>query len=1173
MKLLLSGLLLLAGVAVNAQKTSGTDFWMAFLQNADNASDMSREPYYLRLTLSSQEPTTVTISNQELGFEEIVDLPANSTKTVKVPFDDFNNDEYGVVTNKSLHITSLMPVSVYAENYQLATTDATLILPVAACGSYYIVQNNVSRTEAGAYYFQPSYFNVVAFEDNTEVEITPTLTTTDGRPANQPFIVVLNKGEVYQVANLKADMGKGLSGSQVYVRDNKKVAVYSGNRCSNVPDECYRGDSDMLFDVSYPVSSWGKNFIIRPFKGGNYDMIKVTACKDGTKIFKDGELVATIDALQSYEFFIKETEGAVKVSASEPVSTYQYMTSIGYLIQRTIGGPSYQYVAPIEQAIEDVTFSTMSTRLILTHYLNLVIKTADAETATLNGAKGFATFTPIDDVYSTASVPLEEGQYTLHADNGFVANVYGAGKNVSYSYSCGSKIDAINSLSGEYIVTYDGNGATGGEMSSHTYKIGVDETTHLDPNQFVRQYVVLFDTREGEPIAPMPATYGFVKWTHDELLTEVTNNMENWNNVSTNNATGIVSSDYVKVNYNSSVNEIDVETQYGTRERFYSGPVYMPAGDFDLSFKFCSPSGYTVLNDEWVSLFKLSACSMPQANSANDEGMYTKGDNKSAAILGGEAGSGVLDNRTLTIYSDGLAPVYFSTNYGNLTDLNHFSFKFSDFVLSQNGSPVLSYADAEPTKNLVREDGGLVRLKAEWEAKPIVLPTPHRDGFDFVEWNTKADGTGTTYKAGDAFTTDGDVTLYANWVAQSLCEPTSGSVDALLCSGDTLFYANKAFTKPGTYIVTLVNKQGCDSIVTLNVTAARVDSVVINDFIINQTHYERYGFNVDVQIGTFNIFTHVYKNQLGCDSLVILVLNSFMEPIPVYDTICKGESYTVNGESFTTTGDYNVVVGKYHGCECDSVMKLHLLVLEPDFTTISDTVSIASGQYTGHGFNIAKLKAGDTTYTATFKNQSGCDSTVTLLLTVTPYTVYGPDINESVCENETFVYNDSVYLPGNTYVLRETTAKGFDSIVYLNIKSLPTSAYSYKATVEFGETYAQNGFNLPAQEEVGVFQHELSTTNMFGCDSTVTLKLTVIAPKDTITIPTLFTPHTYDGKNDIFMEGYEVYIYDRYGNLVCHSHNGWNGKYRGEVADAGVYIYTLFLKDGRKKKGSIEIYK
>ena len=42
-----------------------------------------------------------------------------------------------------------------------------------------------------------------------------------------------------------------------------------------------------------------------------------------------------------------------------------------------------------------------------------------------------------------------------------------------------------------------------------------------------------------------------------------------------------------------------------------------------------------------------------------------------------------------------------------------------------------------------------------------------RTGYDFKGWNTKADGTGTSYAAGSNVTWDDDITLYAQWKVQN----------------------------------------------------------------------------------------------------------------------------------------------------------------------------------------------------------------------------------------------------------------------------------------------------------------------------------------------------------------------------------------------------------------------
>lgn len=72
-------------------------------------------------------------------------------------------------------------------------------------------------------------------------------------------------------------------------------------------------------------------------------------------------------------------------------------------------------------------------------------------------------------------------------------------------------------------------------------------------------------------------------------------------------------------------------------------------------------------------------------------------------------------------------------------------------------------------------------------------------------------------------------------------------------------------------------------------------------------------------------------------------------------------------------------------------------------------------------------------------------------------------------------------------------------------------------------------------------------------------------------LPTAFTPHNSIGMNDVFMEGHKVVIFNRYGQKMVESDNGWDGTCRGNLVDPGVYYYEVIINDGEKHKGSIEV--
>ncbi len=92
--------------------------------------------------------------------------------------------------------------------------------------------------------------------------------------------------------------------------------------------------------------------------------------------------------------------------------------------------------------------------------------------------------------------------------------------------------------------------------------------------------------------------------------------------------------------------------------------------------------------------------------------------------------------------------------------------------------------------------------------------------------------------------------------------------------------------------------------------------------------------------------------------------------------------------------------------------------------------------------------------------------------------------------------------------------------------------------------------------------------NVMGCDSLIFHPVFVL-PENAI--PTAFTPFDSNNKNDVFMQGHEVYIYDIYGSLICHSSNGWNGKLNDENANAGIYVYAVKMYSGEIRKGTVEL--
>ncbi len=94
--------------------------------------------------------------------------------------------------------------------------------------------------------------------------------------------------------------------------------------------------------------------------------------------------------------------------------------------------------------------------------------------------------------------------------------------------------------------------------------------------------------------------------------------------------------------------------------------------------------------------------------------------------------------------------------------------------------------------------------------------------------------------------------------------------------------------------------------------------------------------------------------------------------------------------------------------------------------------------------------------------------------------------------------------------------------------------------------------------------YTITASDINGCVAVDSVHLAII-PNRNIFIPNVFTPND-DGNNDLFrikgaaIESMTMSIYDRWGSKLFETtdiENGWNGTYKGNAVNSGVYIYTI----------------
>jgi gliding motility-associated-like protein len=426
-----------------AQSSQGKEFWTGWMSHIKGS-----EQSQMSLYITGGANTTGKVEIADRSFSIAFTVTANQVTTVVIPVSAFIKGQGQSL--KGLHITAQKNIAVYAHIYAASVSGATLLLPVNALGKNYYSINYTQASNSQQVENLPSYstFMVVATEDNTTVEIIPKGNLLNGTMAGQTLTLTLKKGEVYQGLSA-TDLTNTVIRTKNVNGDCKPIAVFSGS--SKIGIGCPEANftSDNLFQQVYPISSWGKNYITVPLKNRNYDIFRIITSEDNTAIKINGSSTfIPVAGLMNYEFTSQQTN---VITADKPIQVVQYAISQGQNLNgcthdsNDLGDPEMIYLTPTEQTLDQVTLYSSPYFNIIANYINVVIKTDQASTFTLDG-KPYTDFTPVpgNSIYSYAQISVNAGTHNIRAADGFNAIAYGFGNLESYGYAAGASLKNLN---------------------------------------------------------------------------------------------------------------------------------------------------------------------------------------------------------------------------------------------------------------------------------------------------------------------------------------------------------------------------------------------------------------------------------------------------------------------------------------------------------------------------------------------------------------------------------------------------------------------------------------------------------------------------------------------------------------------------------------------------------
>jgi gliding motility-associated-like protein len=449
----------------------GTDFWVGYGYQALMSGNNSQQ---MVLYIASKQDAVVTVEIPGIGYTQTYNVQANvafSTNTLpKAGAQDARLNSTGVL-NRGIHVYSNgIPIAVWAHIYAPSSSGATMVLPTNTWGTDYTALTTGGVTNSGVPH---SFFFVQAAEDNTVIDINPAadLTATSGGttvlyPANVPFAVTLNKGEVFNALGrlISSQNGVDLTGSTVKARDCKKIALFTGNgRVQLFVGGCSssNGGSDNFIQQMFPKVAWGTKYLTTPFRDMEAGLVRIAVSDPTTQVKVNGVVLPTSSLNQFY--YQVETDTTTLIESSKPVMVAQFCATnkcIGTGLPTfpntgDNGDPEMIIISPVTQAVNDVTVYSALNSNIQHNYINVIIKNDGVASFEFDGVNAASAFNPHpnDAGYSYAVFAEISGgvSHRLTSTSTFNAIAYGfssSSTNESYGYNAGTNVKDLNTSLG-----------------------------------------------------------------------------------------------------------------------------------------------------------------------------------------------------------------------------------------------------------------------------------------------------------------------------------------------------------------------------------------------------------------------------------------------------------------------------------------------------------------------------------------------------------------------------------------------------------------------------------------------------------------------------------------------------------------------------------------------------
>jgi hypothetical protein len=1089
----------------------------------------------LKLLVSAKRACEVTVYRANGNFLTSFDVAAGNTYLYEVERSEYAYaNTAGLTSDNALRVVSTDTISLYASNRMVNSSDANNVLPTAALGSSYMAMSYSGRSNVTG---QKSTILIVATEDATRVKITPrtytdsVVTRTVARTANisesyqmvHPRYgvilvdsVITNRNRLrltyhlptYGTAITTSAMSAGqtylytsdddLTGSIVEALDCKKIAVFTGHQRTSVGEPAGNINdfaSDHLVEQMLPFNSLGRKFVLIPTMDRVKDRYRVVAAENATTFTING-VSRTLNKGMFYEGELRTTPAYIE--ANQPLAVCIYPISMGAVEGNKggsdLGDNSMIWVNPVEQTLEDIIFAALPTDLVKSHYVNILVNTADAALTTLDGKNIGDSFreVPSKPEYSYARIDDISANIAHHLKNpkGLSAYVYGYGNAEAYGYTAGSSVKDLT-----LGITTTGTNKEGQSLSFSltgissnisiiSWQIGADAPIlstnvsfeKLFENAGCSDITVVYKQADNPCAAEQSITFAGAACIKPADLT-------------IDGALEVCEGDTI----------IDVSLFDGGARGLGELRWYKDS----TTSAYCTTSPISPFDTTGLHTYYISQV----RNGQESDRVAVSVNIKPRPTLSGVQDTVICEGMEITLAAE--------SKDGNLTwsdTLGNTLSNLGALIVSPNTTTTYLVTAVHKTSGC--------SIKKPVTVSVVVKPMPTlevENGNDTticlgqsVELKGGSDNGTFTWSAASPVTPSVTTVYTARAVLNgcvrvknirvSVQAPPTLTVmnDTAICKGQSVALtgsSNRAIawssgatlvqpTSTQTYTATVVNgtcSLSANVVVTVNelptlsvtndTAVCLGQSVTLNATSNGTVTWDNVVVDNSVDITPWKSTICNVKSTLNnCttyDSVRIAVAKPSAKTLSV--TACN--RYILNDSVYTESGIYTQHLLNAAGC--DSTLTLNLTVHK----STADTLTIsACDRYVLNG-NIYG-KSG--TYAQTLRNAAGCDSTLTLILTVGKSSAQ--TLTVTACDS--YELNDVIYTTSGTHTQKLVNAAGCDSTLTLKLTIGKSTSETLNVTA--CDRYILNDSIYTLS---GAYVQHL--TNAAGCDSTLTLNLTV----------------------------------------------------------------------------------